>query len=208
MKISALFLMFLLLMVPLAAKAPTANDITVAVAALTDATICAVAAFINTPALELPGMQFHYAETESLPRLLVFDQADLGTFLPYFLQTRNSSNSFFASLLRTARGPLNDIAIQYLTVHAWQVGHAILQGSATTEWRKGDSVATLMGSVLSTGAIPPLSVDANVLVSGRRVSTPVKIDGTFLLYTDEEGYFAVEPISLKINGKAAEGQEP
>ena len=205
MKIRIVILLMLCLLSPLGARTPTANDVTVAVAALTDATICAVAAFINTPSLTLPGMQFQFNDNQTLPRVLVFDDADLGSFLPIFLQTRSGNNSFFASFLQAARGPLNDVAIQYLTVHAWERGHALVKGSATTEWQQGDSLATMMGSVLSTGAIPPLTVTADVLVSGRRVSMPVRIDGKFLLYTDEDGYFAVQPITLKINGKAMEG---
>lgn len=205
MKIRIVLLLMLIIVTPLGAKTPTANDVTVAVAALTDATICAVAAFINTPSLELPNTRLHVRNNETLPRLLFFDESDIGTYLPIFLQTKSGNNSFFASLLQSAKGPLNDIAIQYLTVHAWEKGHALLKGIAATEWQDGASLGGMMTSVIASGTIPPLTVVADVLVTGRRVSTDVRIEGTFLLYTDEDGYFTVEPIHLKINGKTMEG---
>ena len=189
---------------PLGAKAPTANDLTVAIAAITDSAICTVAAFLNSPALELPGSKLHFRPNETLPSILIFQESDIGSYLPVFLKTKEGGTSFFASLLQAARGPLNDIAIQYLTVHGWEVGHAVLKGAAVTSWGEGMTLTSLMASVMTSGRIPPILVATDVTVDGRRVSTPVRVEGTFMLHSDDEGYFSVRPLTLKINGEERE----
>ncbi len=201
MKTGILMLILICLLAPLSAKPPTANDVTVAIAAITDSAVCTVAAFLNSPSLSLPGATLHFRSNESLPNLLTFQSSDIGTYLPVFLKTRQPNASFFENLLSSARGPLNDIAIQYLTVHGWEVGHAVLKGAMVTEWGEGASVAGLMTSVVATGRIPAITVVADVTVQGRRVSTPVRVEGTFMLHSDDEGYFAVTPLALKINGE-------
>jgi hypothetical protein len=106
--------------------------------------------------------------------------------------------------MQSARGPLNDVAIQYLTVHAWEKGHAILKGAAITEWGEGVTLPSLMGSVIQSGKIPDILFTADVVVAGRRVSTSVRVEGKFILHSDDEGYFAVRPLTLKINGREVE----
>ncbi len=204
MKYLVTIVLLLSLLAPLGAKAPTANDVTVAIAAITDSAICTVAAFLNTPSLELPGSTLHFRSDETLPSILIFQQSDIGSYLPVFLKTKEGNGSFFASLLQAARGPLNDIAIQYLTVHGWEEGHAILKGAAVTSWGEGMTLSSLMTSVVASGRIPPILVATDVTVEGRRVSTPVRVEGTFMLHSDDEGYFAVRPLTLKINGEERE----
>ncbi len=177
---------------------------TVAIAAITDSAICTVAAFLNSPALELPGSKLHFRPNETLPSILIFQESDIGSYLPVFLKTKEGGTSFFASLLQAARGPLNDIAIQYLTVHGWEVGHAVLKGAAVTSWGEGMTLTSLMASVMTSGRIPPILVATDVTVDGRRVSTPVRVEGTFMLHSDDEGYFSVRPLTLKINGEERE----
>ncbi len=204
MKYLATIVLMIGLLFPLGAKDPTPNDVTVAVAAITDTTICAVAAFLNTPSFQLPGTNFYFRNNETLPSVLSFDNADIGTFLPLFMARKSNSSNFLTSLLDAAKGPLNDIAIQYLTVHAWEEGHALLKGAAVTGWGDGMTLASLMGTVVTTGKIPPITITVDVNVKGRRVSTPVRVEGEFMLHSDDEGYFEVQPVALKINGKEAE----
>lgn len=198
------FLLMFCLLSPLGAKEPTPNDVTVAIAAITDTTICAVAAFLNTPKLDLPGSNLYFKDGETLPHILTFQEADLGDYLPVFLATKEGGTSFFASLMQAARGPLNDVAIQYLTVHAWEEGHAVLKGAAVTDWGEGVTLPSLMGTVIQSGKIPDIIVTADVVVDGRRVSTSVRVEGKFLLHSDNEGFFAVRPLTLKINGREVE----
>ena len=198
------FLLMFCLLSPLGAKEPTPNDVTVAIAAITDTTICAVAAFLNTPKLDLPGSNLYFRDGETLPHILTFQEADLGEYLPVFLATKEGGTSFFASLMQAARGPLNDVAIQYLTVHAWEEGHAVLKGAAVTDWGEGVTLPSLMGTVIQSGKIPDIIVTADVVVDGRRVSTSVRVEGKFLLHSDNEGFFAVRPLTLKINGREVE----
>ena len=198
------FLLMFCLLSPLGAKEPTPNDVTVAIAAITDTTICAVAAFLNTPKLDLPGSNLYFKDGETLPHILTFQEADLGEYLPVFLATKEGGTSFFASLMQAARGPLNDVAIQYLTVHAWEEGHAVLKGAAVTDWGEGVTLPSLMGTVIQSGKIPDIIVTADVVVDGRRVSTSVRVEGKFLLHSDNEGFFAVRPLTLKINGREVE----
>ncbi len=198
------FLLMFCLLSPLGAKEPTPNDVTVAIAAITDSTICAVAAFLNTPKLDLPGSSLYFRDGETLPHILTFQEADLGAYLPLFVATKESGNSFFASLMQAARGPLNDVAIQYLTVHAWEEGQAVLKGAAVTDWGEGITLPSLMGSMMQNGRIPEIIVTADVVVDGKRVSTSVRVEGKFILHTDNEGFFAVNPLTLKINGRKVE----
>ncbi|MGD9926986.1 MAG: hypothetical protein AB7S66_05445 [Sphaerochaeta sp.] len=204
MKYLISILLMLCLLFPLGAKEPTPNDVTVAIAAITDTTICAVAAFLNTPMLDLPGSNLYFRDGETLPHILTFQEADLGKYLPVFLATKEGETSFFASLMQAARGPLNDVAIQYLTVHAWEEGHAVLKGAAVTDWGEGVTLPLLMGTVIQSGRIPDIIVTTDVVVDGRRVSTSVRVEGKFLLHSDYEGFFAVRPLTLKINGKEVE----
>lgn len=198
------FLLMFCLLSPLGAKEPTPNDVTVAIAAITDTTICAVAAFLNTPKLDLPGSNLYFRDGETLPHILTFQEADLGDYLPVFLATKEGGTSFFASLMQAARGPLNDVAIQYLTVHAWEEGHAVLKGAAVTDWGEGVTLPSLMGTVIQSGKIPDIIVTVDAVVDGRRVSTSVRVEGKFLLHSDNEGFFAVRPLTLKINGREVE----
>jgi hypothetical protein len=61
-----------------------------------------------------------------------------------------------------------------------------------------------MGSVIQSGKIPDILFTADVVVAGRRVSTSVRVEGKFILHSDDEGYFAVRPLTLKINGREVE----
>ncbi|HKL58391.1 MAG TPA: hypothetical protein VJ863_00715 [Sphaerochaeta sp.] len=201
MKRTVLVIMILLLCLGAFAK-PTANDVTVALAAITDSTIASIAGFLNNPPLDLPGLKLFFKERQSLPYMLTFTDSDLGSYLPIFEKTRaKPDESFFASLMRSAKGPLNDIALQYLTVHDWEVGHAILNGAAVPSFGEGVSVASLMGSALMTGGIQPITVAVDVRVSGRRVSESVSVKGVFLIQSDAQGYFEIKPIELTINGQ-------
>lgn len=180
---------------------PTANDVTVALAAITDSTIASVAGFLNNPPLELPGLKLLFHEKESLPYALTFTDSDLSTYLPIFEKTRGRSDeSFFASLMRSLKGPLNDIALQYLTAHAWEKAQAILNGAAITQFDEGATVASLMGSALMNGGIKPITVTVDVRVTGSRISEPVSVKGVFVIQSDAQGYFEIKPIELTING--------
>ncbi|MBI9096334.1 MAG: hypothetical protein JEY71_15820 [Sphaerochaeta sp.] len=182
---------------------PSANDVTVALAAITDSTIASIAGFLNNPPLELPGLSLMFRERESLPYALIFRDSDLGSYLPVFEKTRaKSDESFFASLMRAAKGPLNDIALQYLTVHAWEDGHALLNGAAVTSFGEGVTLSSLMGSALMNGGMRAIAVAVDVRVSGRRVSEPVSVKGVFIIKSDAQGYFEIEPVELTINGEA------
>ena len=201
MKRMILVMMILFLCFGAFAK-PSANDVTVALAAITDSTIASIAGFLNNPPLDIPGLHLMFHEKESLPYALVFSDSDLGSYLAVFEKTRaKPGESFFASLMRSAKGPLNDIALQYLTVHDWEKGHVILNGAALPYFDDGVTLTTLMGSALMNGGIRPLAVAVDVLVSGRRVSEPITVKGVFLIQSDAQGNFEIKPIELTINGE-------
>jgi len=201
MKRMILVMMILFLCFGAFAK-PSANDVTVALAAITDSTIASIAGFLNNPPLDIPGLHLMFHEKESLPYALVFSDSDLGSYLAVFEKTRaKPGESFFASLMRSAKGPLNDIALQYLTVHDWEKGHVILNGAALPYFDDGVTLTTLMGSALMDGGIRPLAVAVDVLVSGRRVSEPITVKGVFLIQSDAQGNFEIKPIELTINGE-------
>jgi hypothetical protein len=194
------FLAILSLSFPLFSR-PSANDVAVAMAAITDSSICAVAAFLNKPSLQLPGCTLYVHEGESLPYAIAFSGSDIGDYLPVFDGKRqDGEGSFMDSLLQMANGPLNSIAMQYLTIHDWKVGHASLEGVAVPYFGEQASLPSLMASVLG-GEFPQVAVATDVTVDGTRVSEPVRVEGVFLIHEDAEGYFEVKPIQLKINGE-------
>ena len=133
---AALILILISLAMPLGAKDPTANDVTVAIAAITDSAICNVAAFLNSPPLELPGSILHFRTNESLPNLLTFQNSDIGTYLAVFMKTRQPNPSF-CKPAQLKRGLLNDIAIQYRFIS----GRSAMQssGAMVTQWVKGQA---------------------------------------------------------------------
>lgn len=200
MKHIAALLVLVLICASVGAAVPTANDVTVAVAAITDASISAVAAFLNTPTLPLPGIEIHQNPTDSLPTKLSFISSDIASYGPAFLQTQPVKRTFFSSLLSAARGPLNELALQFLTVHAWEKGHAILNGNATTLWGEGVTLTTLMAKAVTGGALDPIHVNADVLVTGTRVSTPVHVVGEFMIESSRDGFVEIKALSMKING--------
>ncbi len=200
MKAATAILLLLLIVAPIGASVPTANDVTVAVAAITDATFSAVAAFLNTPALNLPGIEMHQRPGQSLPHLLSFKDSDVASYAPVFARTRPVGQNFFTSLLSAARGPLNDPVLQLLTAHAWQEGHARLTGTASTDWGEGTTLATLMAKAISGAPIEPITVNAYVDVQGWRISTGVHVNGTFIIETTADGYLDIRPLVLHING--------
>ena len=200
MKAATAILVLLFLAATIGAAVPTANDVTVAVAAITDATFSAVAAFLNTPTLQLPGIEMYQNPGQSLPYLLSFTDSDVASYAPVFAQTRPARQNFFSSLLSAARGPLNDPVLRLLTVHAWEQGHARLTGTATTDWGEGTTLATLMAKAISGLAIEPITVKADVDVRGWRISTNVHVKGTFIIETTADGYLDIRPLMLHING--------
>jgi hypothetical protein len=206
MKAVALSLLIVLLALPLAAQSPTANDVIVALAAVKDATISSVAAYLNTPPLELKGIEVHRDPGESLPHGLTFRRSDVAGYLTIFESTKPVRQNFLSSLLSSAKGPLNDLAIQILRMHQWEQGHAYLDGNATTQWGEGMSLSGLISSVVLGLPIPPIAVQATVTVSGRRVSVPVHVDGVFLVESEAGGYLEITPTNLKINGKPVDGE--
>ncbi len=203
MKAATAILTLLLILAPVTAAVPTANDVTVAVAAITDAAISAVAAFLNTPSLQLPGIELHQEPGRSLPHLLTFTDSDVASYAPLFAQARPVRQNFFSSLLSTARGPLNDLALQFLTTHAWEEGHARLTGTASTDWGQGVTLASLMGKAVSGLPLDPITVTADVEVRGRRVSTSVHVNGTFMIESTAGGFVEIRPLSVQINGDGA-----
>ncbi|MCK9547313.1 MAG: hypothetical protein RBS49_01830 [Sphaerochaeta sp.] len=202
MKATVVILLLTLVIAPIGAAVPTANDVTVAVAAITDATISAVAAFLNTPPLKLPGIETYQEAGKTLPHLLRFTDSDTASYAPVFRQTQPAQRNFFSSLLSAARGPLNEPTLQLLTLHAWQEGHARLTGTASTEWGVGVTLTNLMAKVISGIPIDPITVKADVKVSGRRVSTDVHIVGVFVIESTAEGFVEIRPLSMEINGDA------
>lgn len=200
MKFGMTMLALLLLVLPLGAAEPTANDVTVAVAAITDASISAVAAFLNTPSLVLPGIEMHQEIGQSLPYALSFTHSDIASYIPLFQQTQPAKRTFFSSLLSSARGPLNELALQFLTVHAWQPGHASLTGSASTAWGTGVTLTSLMTKAVSGSPLDPIVVKADVEVTGTRVSMPVHVRGTFVIESNRDGFVEIKALSMNING--------
>ncbi|MDI9455482.1 MAG: hypothetical protein QM442_06515 [Spirochaetota bacterium] len=196
-----LVLILLLVIAPLTAAKPSERDILIAVTAISDATIANVAAYLNTPALNLPGSIFEKEARATLPKALELRDADLGIYRKTYQSLNKPQSNFLLSLLQSAKGPLNDVALLFLDTHEWEEGQVSLTGRVSTVWGEGVTLASLMTSVVTGGAINPIEAIVDVKAAGTRLSTDVSISGSFLLFTDQEGYFVIEPRELKVNGE-------
>lgn len=198
-----LIILVLILLFSLNAFAkPTANDVTVAIAAITDSSLAAIAALVHKPPLQLPGLSLYFKEKESLPYALSFENSDIGQYLPVFEEGEaKPGESFFASLLRSAKSPMNDLVLQHLRTHQWERGHAILNGRAMINFGEGATLTSLMSMALLGGGFEPISVAVEVQVAGRRVSEPVEVYGVFLLKPEKYGSIEIHPIEIRINGE-------
>lgn len=196
-----LVLILLLIIAPLTAAKPSERDILIAVTAISDATIANVAAYLNTPALNLPGSIFEKEARATLPKALELKDADLGIYRKTYQSLNKPQSNFLLSLLQSAKGPLNDVALLFLDTHEWEEGQVSLTGRVSTVWGEGVTLASLMTSVVTGGAINPIEAIVDVKAAGTRLSTDVSISGSFLLFTDHEGYFVIEPRELKVNGE-------
>lgn len=196
-----LVLILLLVIAPLTAAKPSERDILIAVTAISDATIANVAAYLNTPALNLPGSIFEKEARATLPKALELKDADLGIYRKTYQSLNKPQSNFLLSLLQSAKGPLNDVALLFLDTHEWEEGQVSLTGRVSTVWGEGVTLASLMTSVVTGGAINPIEAIVDVTAAGTRLSTDVSISGSFLLFTDHEGYFVIEPRELKVNGE-------
>ncbi|HOE89681.1 MAG TPA: hypothetical protein PLF67_06415 [Sphaerochaeta sp.] len=196
-----LVLILLLIIAPLTAAKPSERDILIAVTAISDATIANVAAYLNTPALNLPGSIFEKEARATLPKALELKDADLGIYRKTYQSLNKPQSNFLLSLLQSAKGPLNDVALLFLDTHEWEEGQVSLTGRVSTVWGEGVTLASLMTSVVTGGAINPIEAIVDVKAAGTRLSTDVSISGSFLLFTDQEGYFVIEPRELKVNGE-------
>ncbi|HRV24431.1 MAG TPA: hypothetical protein P5046_04350 [Sphaerochaeta sp.] len=196
-----LVLILLLVIAPLTAAKPSERDILIAVTAISDATIANVAAYLNTPALNLPGSIFEKEARATLPKALELKDADLGIYRKTYQSLNKPQSNFLLSLLQSAKGPLNDVALLFLDTHEWEEGQVSLTGRVSTVWGEGVTLASLMTSVVTGGAINPIEAIVDVTAAGTRLSTDVSISGSFLLFTDQEGYFVIEPRDLKVNGE-------
>ncbi len=196
-----LVLILLLIIAPLTAAKPSERDILIAVTAISDATIANVAAYLNTPALNLPGSIFEKEARATLPKALELKDADLGIYRKTYQSLNKPQSNFLLSLLQSAKGPLNDVALLFLDTHEWEEGQVSLTGRVSTVWGEGVTLASLMTSVVTGGAIDPIEAIVDVTAAGTRLSTDVSISGSFLLFTDQEGYFVIEPRELKVNGE-------
>ncbi|HNZ94436.1 MAG TPA: hypothetical protein PLR03_00530 [Sphaerochaeta sp.] len=196
-----LVLILLLVIAPLTAAKPSERDILIAVTAISDATIANVAAYLNTPALNLPGSIFEKEARATLPKALELKDADLGIYRKTYQSLNKPQSNFLLSLLQSAKGPLNDVALLFLDTHEWEEGQVSLTGRVSTVWGEGVTLASLMTSVVTGGAIDPIEAIVDVTAAGTRLSTDVSISGSFLLFTDQEGYFVIEPRELKVNGE-------
>ncbi len=200
-RISLLLLIILFVLSSLGAAKPSERDILIAITAISDATIANVAAFLNTPTLTLSGSSFEKEPRASLPKALELKSADLGRYRKTFQDLAKPQSNVLLSLLQSAKGPLNDLAFQFLDTHEWEEGQVTLSGRVSTNWGVGVTLTSLMSKAITGGTIDPIEAIVDVTAKGTRLTMPVAISGSFLLFTNQEGYFVIEPRQLTINGE-------
>jgi hypothetical protein len=140
-----------------------------------------------------------------LPSAVIFDHADLSSFLAYFPEASDTSENgnSLQLLLSRASDPLAPIIRKRLTVHDWKEGEAILDGTCAIKYQTGMTYGKMMSGVL-TGTYPKAALAMDMTVSGIRVTVQVHVEGVFILAGDADGNLDITPVEFSVNGKKME----
>jgi len=177
----------------------TTDDVLVAVGAIKDTAFSVSSLYISDRDLALDGITLTVDSETNLPQVVVLKDVDLSTFLPYFPLPSYEPNSLQA-LLAQVQDPLGPLVRKRLVIHNWKKGEAIMNGVVMVQYQTGATFSSMISNALY-GMYPRVGLGLDITITGKRVSTPLTLDGVFLLSADSNKVLDITPIQLTINGE-------
>lgn len=189
---------------------PTSSDVNTSLQAIIDATMSAVASYLATPQLQLPGCDIRASVGKNLPDSLSFRDSDLAMYLPVLRPEPAETGSWLQRLLSKASAavsnPLATTAASLLENNGWRRGDMILAGDMGLWFPDGTTVASLMALLVSPKPDETTArVSVDITLRGNRLGGPVRIQGDFILEVPQRGVLVITPRNLLANGLACEG---
>ncbi len=169
-------LLVLLFAFPLSALDVSDSDYLVARAAVADCALAVTAGYIADPQYFMPGCAL---SQETLPRTLMVSQSDLGWYLS-MIPAKTGNQTWYQRLASQAKGPLDEQCRDTFLIHDWKKGDILLSGTYRADWPKGATVVTLVAQALAR-RFGEVAVGVDLLLEGRRISHPIRVNGTALI---------------------------
>jgi len=176
----------------------TTDDVLVAVGAIKDTAFSVSSLYISDRDLVLDGLTLTVDAESNLPKVIVLDDVDLSSFLQYFPLPSYEPNSLQA-LLAQVQDPLGALVRKRLLLHDWKKGEAVMNGVVMLQYQTGATFASMLSNALY-GKYPRVGLGLQLTITGKRVSTPLTLDGIFLLSADSNKVLDITPIQLTVNG--------
>jgi hypothetical protein len=187
-------LLFLILINPLFASNISEKEVSNAFVAITDLGYITAADFISLNRKNFDSIAVRISPSTSLPDAVLFSDADLSFFLPYFEEDDNSN--FFSSFLPT----IDPFVRERLEINNWKNGEAIVTGAAALVFPNNMTFQQFLSSFQSEN-LPKVGVSFNFTVSGTLFESDINIKGILIVESDSYGVPTVSPLRLTINNE-------
>ncbi len=195
MKRILLILLISLLCSSLFASSVSDKEVSNAFVAITDLGYIAASNFISLKRVDFDSIAIKISSKNSLPEAILLSNADLSTYMPYFLN-EDSSDGYFASLIPS----INPIVKDRLLINDWKEGEAVVTGAAVVVFPDGMTFQSLITNATS-GQFPNVGISFSFNVSGSLFSESLLIKGVIIVSSDEYGVPIINPIRLSVNDK-------
>lgn len=189
---------------------PTSNDVNTSLQAIIDATMSAVASYLASPPLQLPGCDIDAVSGKALPSTITFKNSDVSQYLSVLRPEAPATSSWLQRLLSKASAalssPLASTAASLLENDGWKSRDVVLNGTLDLWFPDGASIASLMALLVSPRpGETTATVAVDMHLAGSRFGGPVHIEGDFLLEVPQRGTLTVTPSNLTANGLVCQG---
>ncbi len=195
MKRLCILFLFIIISNSIFASNVSKKDVSNAFVAISDLGYVAASNFISFKRVDYDSIAIKMSQKNSLPEAILFNDADLHTFLQYFL-INNKQNSFSSYFIPS----IDPIVRERLLINDWDKGEAIVNGAAVIVFPNNMTFQKLISDGTS-GIFPKVGVSYNYKVSGTLFSEEISIKGVFIFSSNEEGVPLITPLKLKINGE-------
>ena len=188
-------IVFMLMINPLFASNVSEADVSNAFVAITDLGYVTVSNFISFRNADFESIAIRISDKNSLPEALLFDEADLGEYLSYFMAENNNNNiSFFSAFLPS----IDPLVKQRLEINNWKKGEAIITGAAAIVFPNDFSLQSLLADTSQIFS-KKVGLSFNFNVEGTLFKEMINMKGIIILSSDSYGVPVISPVRLVIN---------
>lgn len=169
------------------------KDVSNSFVAITDLGYIAASNFISFRRVDYDSIAIKMSEKNSLPEAVLFNNADLSTFLKYY-KVSNSNNGFSYNFI-----PSIDPSVrERLILNDWKSSEAIVTGAAAIVFPNNMTFQKLISDGIE-GRYPNVGVSFNFTVEGTLFSEAIKIKGILIFSSDQYGVPEISFIKLQVN---------